>query len=60
MAKYQKGAGLGGYTCTTGPKRGGGDHSGNNLGPYAENTNLNRQKAHRNNGTRGKAYNKTS
>lgn len=48
------------YTVTTGPsansKR---DPSGNVLGTYTKGEPLNRKKSHGNNGSQGKAYNKS-
>jgi len=58
MAKYQKGAGLGGYTCTTGPKRGKGGGSGTVFGAYTGAEALNKQSPHRNNGGTGKSKNR--
>ena len=50
------------YTKTKGPKVGKSLGGGTVLGPYAEQTNLNKQTPHKNNGQRGhtgKAYNRT-
>jgi len=48
--KYQKGGGLGGYTCTTGPKQGKGGGTGTVHGAYTGPVALGRKSGHRNNG----------